>query len=128
MKDKRSVCFEDPETGVIRYTSRRSADKDVARGVAQWQENSRTREMTLIYVSTDRRVIAAAANRARHLPRYQNGDGFAALEAIAGLPCIQPIKLLIGHRPASPPRDYPTVELSRQALILPQPVAVPWPA
>jgi hypothetical protein len=67
----------------------------------------------LVFFPENHRCIAAAKRR----PRLINGDGFASLEAIAGLPCVQPIRLLFGKRPAVPPKDYPeVVEISRRLL------------
>jgi hypothetical protein len=79
----------------------------------------------LVFLPLDHRCIAAAASARRQ--RFVNGDGLASLEAIAGLPCVQPWKVLLGTRLDSPPLDRPTVEISRREIYQ-EPVApVPWP-
>ena len=108
---KRAVRFLS-EGGTFGWTSRKAADKDVRRGRARWLSTG-----VLEYIATDRRVIAASLSAVKSR-QYVNGDGFATFDAIAHLPCIRPIELITGKRPAHPPRDYPTVELSRKLLPL----------
>lgn len=107
--------------GGIGVTSYLQAHAYIAAGIAEWDH-----EGLLVFLPTDRRCIAAATSRARR--RLVNGDGFASLEAIAGLPCIQPIRLLAGKRPSSPPVDYPQpVELSRSPSPAPAFAVPEWP-
>lgn len=98
-----------PEGGTG-FTSAEQAHAYVAAGRAEWD-----RDGVLCFRELDHRCIAAAKSARRKL--LVNGDGFASLDAIAGLPCIQPQKLLAGRRPSSPPVDYPDpVEISRRPI------------
>ena len=101
--------YRRPEGG-IGTTSAEQAHSYVEEGRAIWDADG-----LLVFLALDRRCIAAARSASRQ--HFVNGDGFASIEAIAGLPCIQPQKLLFGRRPSEPPLDYPDpVVISRRRL------------
>jgi hypothetical protein len=97
--------------GSIGWTSRKSAERYIARGLAHERPDG-----CLAFIADDHRVVSAHQGKGR--PLYGNGDGFATLEAVEGLPVAGPaIRLFTGHRPVSPPRDYPEpVILARRRL------------
>lgn len=78
----------------IARTSRKNAADSVGRGCARWRGNA------VEMIEADYRVMPVSVKR------YRDGAGIAPLAAIEGLPCIQPVKLLTGKRPAEIPKDW----------------------
>jgi hypothetical protein len=74
----------------------------------------RLRGNAIELIEDDHRVQPAGC-----VPRrtFTNGDGFATLDGLKHTPVIQPIRLLIGKRPPSPPRELVVVEVSRQFYV-----------
>jgi hypothetical protein len=76
------------------WTSRKQADRFVKKGQARWNPDG-----TLSFIEDDFGHISATRSAARQV--FTDGTGMATLAAIAGLPVIQPIKLITGHRKAA---------------------------
>ena len=107
MSQKNTVLVLNDQLRPVSRTTRKNANRYVNHGRARWHGNA------VQFIENDDRVVSAAANT----KRYRDGAGFAVLDAIAGLPCIQPVKLITGKRPAESPPDVPAFSLvSRRYL------------
>lgn len=107
----------------ITRTTPKSAERLVKRGTHRMRGNA------IEIIEGDHRVSPEGCVPRKQRQTYVNGDGFASIAAIKGLPVAgDVIRLLMGKRPAQSPRDLPTVEVSHQALPLsePQLIAPHW--
>lgn len=107
-----SVRVVNSQGVTITRTTRKSAERLVKRGT------HRARGNAIEIIEDDHRVSAVGCIPRKQRELYVNGDGFASIAAIKGLPVAgDEIRLLMGKRPAESPRDLPTVEISRRAIV-----------
>ncbi len=91
----------------ITRTSPKRAKALVSRGIAGARGNA------VEMIEDDHRVSPQGC-KPRH---FRDGDGFATLDGIRGLPVAGDVtRLIAGKRPATPPRDFQNVEISRTPL------------